>query len=123
MKIYVGLAIADSMFPEQCQVERRPCPPPLLLKLLSPPEEGDDSILVNCCNPSHVSTLQALKARYDVDLIATIPPTPPRVSAQIGDLVLVLSVRGLPRLTDRHEYTEAEVSSATFSFGMWNVLG
>jgi hypothetical protein len=28
-------------------------------------------------------------------------------------------VRGLPRLEDRHEYTEEEVAGATFTFTVW----
>ena len=121
MKIYVGLAIADSMFPESCQVERRVCPPPLVMKLLGPTEEGDTSEVINCCNVSHQATLQALKERYGIDLSSTIPPSPPKVSLQSGDVLLVLSVRGLARLTDRREYTSEEIALAHFSFGMWTV--
>ncbi|MBU3924918.1 hypothetical protein KJ854_03200 [Patescibacteria group bacterium] len=35
--------------------------------------------------------------------------------------MIVMSVRGLPRLTDRHEYTEEEVAKATFAFSVYNV--
>jgi hypothetical protein len=122
VKIYIGLAVADSMFPETCHVDRRPCPLPLAMKLLRPPtEEGDTSEVINCCNSSHAATLTALKVRYDIDLAPTIPATPPKVALVSGDVLVVLSVRGLPRLTDRHEYTPAEIEAATFSFGLWTV--
>lgn len=121
MKIYIGLAVADSMFPESCLVERRPAPLPLVMKLLGPNEPGDDSEVVNCCNPSHAASLSALKERFGIDLGATIPTFPPKVSLQSGDVLLVMSVRGLPRLTDRHEYTVSEIAGAQFAFGMWTV--
>ena len=43
------------------------------------------------------------------------------VALAAGDVLLVLSVTGLPRLTDRHEYTEAEITGASFRFGLWTV--
>ena len=54
---------------------------------------------------------------------APIPAQPPRVSVGVGDSVVVMGVRGLPRLTDRHEYTEEEIASATFSFSEYKVVG
>ena len=38
-----------------------------------------------------------------------------------GDAVVVMGVRGLPRLTDRHEYTSEEVASASFTFSLYTV--
>lgn len=122
MRIFVGLAIADSMFPAECSVRRRPCPPPLAMKLLgAPTEPDDDSEVVNACNRSHTATLAALKERYGIDLTVGLAETPPRVSLGAGDLFIVLSVRGLPRLTDRREYTPAEIAGASFDFGLWEV--
>ena len=121
MTVYVGLAVADSMFPETCSVERRPCPLPLVMKLLQPPTKEAPEPVVNCCNPSHAASLAALKTRYGIDLTSTIPSTPPKVALKSGDMMVVLADRGLPRLTDRHEYTEAEVDAATFVFGLWTV--
>ncbi len=121
MIVYVGLAIADSMFPECCLVERSPCPLGLAMKLLKPPTEEAPEPVVNACNRSHAVSLAALKSRHGIDLTADLADTPPRVALQPGDVFLVLSVRGLPRLTDRHEYTAAEIDGATFAFGMWKV--
>lgn len=73
----------------------------------------------SCCNPSHKATIDAMKARFGIDV--PIPETPPRVVLGSGDSVIVMGVRGLPRLTDRHEYTEDEIASATFTFAMYTV--
>ena len=67
-----------------------------------------------CLNPSHVATIEVAKARFG--FVLAIPEVPPRVSLKEGDSVIVMQVRGLPRLTDRHEFTSEEIASATFSF-------
>ncbi len=121
MTVYVGLAMADSMFPESCQVERTPCLLPLAMKLLQPPTDEAPEKVVNCCNSGHASTLSALKARYGIDLASTVPLTPPKVALLPGDCLVVLSVRGLPRLTDKREYSAEEIAKATFAFGLWTV--
>lgn len=121
MTVYVGLAISDSMFPEECSVSRRPCPPPLAMKLLQEPTQDAPEPVVNCCNVSHTATLLALKERFGIDLLSSIPSVPPKVMLQSGDVLLVLSVRGLPRMVDRHEYTKEEIQQATFQFGLWEV--
>jgi len=73
----------------------------------------------SCCNPSHSATIKAMRSRFGIDV--KIPETPPRVALGTGDSVIVMGVRGLPRLTDRHEYTEEEIASATFNFAMYTV--
>ena len=60
-----------------------------------------------------------MRQRYGIEI--EIPETPPRVSVSIGDSVVVMGVRGLPQLTDRHEYTEEEIAQATFSFSEYTV--
>ena len=72
-------------------------------------------------NPSHAATIAAMQSRYGIDV--PIPATPPRVVLNQGDSVIVMGVRGLPRLTDRHEYTEEEIASATFTFSQYSVVG
>jgi hypothetical protein len=121
MVVYVGLAIADSMFPESCELERSPCNPALAMKLLAPPTDEAPKIVVNCCNKSHFLTLDALKKRFGIDLLFDLQDVPRVVLLSPGDVFIVLSVRGLPRLTDRHQYTEDEIHKAEFSFGMWKV--
>lgn len=113
---YFGFALADSMFADtgRCVIERIPLEPEeaRLMAL-----RGE---LTPCLNPSHQATIDAMRSRYGIEI--EIPETPPRVAVGHGDSVIVMGVRGLPRLTDRHEYTEEEISQATFSFSRYNVL-
>lgn len=112
--LFFGFALADSMFSGDVTIAR---------KSISPQEAKDRLAagFTSGCNPSHAATVAAAKSRYRVD--AACPEKPARVSLAVGDSVVVMGVRGLPRLTDRHEYTEAEIASATFSFSVYTVLG
>jgi len=106
---YIGLAFSLSM------LEVAPCD----LKVIPmTPEEVKAEMpeLQSCCNPSHGATLQALKDKYGIDV--PVPATPPRVTLTGGDSIIVIQVSGLPRLTDRHEYTPGEIDRAKFSF-LW----
>ena len=67
-----------------------------------------------CLNPSHAATITAARNRFHLPI--EIPPSPARISLQVGDSVVVMQVGGLPRLTDRREYTKEEIDSASFSF-------
>lgn len=73
-----------------------------------------------CLNPSHAATIAAMRDRYGIDV--PIPTSPPRVELAQCDSIIVMGVRGLPRLTDRHEYTAEEVAQATFQFARYTVL-
>ena len=77
--------------------------------------------VTSCCNPSHVATIEAMRLRFGLEV--SIPEHPPRVVLEKGDSVIVMGVRGLPRLTDRHEYTTEEVAKATFVFTEYTILG
>jgi len=111
-KPFFGFALADSMFSGDCVITRKSLSVEEVRELVN---EGVQS----CCNPSHVATINAMRGRYGIDV--AIPEQPPRVNVGSGDSVIVMGVRGLPRLTDRHEYTEDEVASATFTFAMYSV--
>lgn len=112
-KTYFGFAVADSMFPANCQTSRRPLTVEEVKQLL----EGG---YVSCCNPQHKTTLVAAKSRFGLDIM--VPEKAPMVSLVVGDQVIVMSVRGLPRLEEnRHEYTDVEIEKATFAFGLWTV--
>jgi len=111
-KIYFGFALADSMFVGDCTITRRTVPIEEVKALVA---QGVES----CCNPSHSATIDAMRSRFGIEV--SIPETPPRVALGSGDSVVIMGVRGLPRLTDRHEYTEDEIASATFSFAMYTV--
>ena len=110
---YFGFALADSMFQGDYTINRRALTADQVRAMA---EAGE---LTPCLNPSHQATISAMRQRYGIDL--EIPETPPRVAVAPGDSVVVMGVRGLPRLTDRHEYTEEEVAQATFSFAEYSV--
>lgn len=112
MTIFFGFALADSMFNADCAIVRRA----LSVEQVKAKIAGG---VVSACNPSHQATIDAMRAQFD--LYVEIPQTPPRVSLNSGDSVIVMGVRGLPRLTDRHEYTLEEVAQATFVFSEYTV--
>lgn len=112
-KTYFGFAVADSMFAGSCEITRAQ---------LTPAQVADmarDGALTSCLNPSHEATIAAMVERFG--FAVEIPDTPPQVKLDAGDSVVVMGVRGLPRLTDRHEYTEEEIASATFTFSRYTV--
>lgn len=112
-KIYFGLAMADSMFPANCSISRKS------LTLDELKEQLGQGVEV-CLNPSHQATISAMESKFGIEV--AIPATAPVVKLQPGDSLVLFSVRGLPRLdATRHEYTEQEIASANFEFGMWTV--
>ena len=111
-RIYFGFALADSMFVGNVNIARRMLSVEQVRNLVS---QGVES----CLNPSHSATIGAMRSRFAIDV--AIPETPPRVELDWGDSIVVMGVRGLPRLTDRHEYTEEEVAGARFSFSIYTV--
>lgn len=112
MTVFFGFAIADSMFSD-CSISRTTVSIETVRELVG---QG----IVPCLNPSHKATIDAMVARYN--LAVEIPTTAPQVKLGAGDSLIVMGVRGLPRLDSRHEYTEAEIASATFSFSVYKVL-
>lgn len=113
MKVFFGFALADSMFVGDCTIVRRTLTA----------EEAREVVqrgVQSCLNPSHAATIAAMRERYGIDVL--IPETPPRVELGKDDSMLVMGVRGLPRLTDRHEYTGEEIAKATFSFSLYTVV-
>lgn len=113
-KTYFGFALADSMFTGDCLIERKSISVDDVRAMAASNE------LTPCLNPSHEATINAMRSRFGVDVV--IPETPPRVELSAGDSVIVMGVRGLPRLTDRHEYTDDEINSATFTFFCYTVI-
>lgn len=111
-KTFFGFALADSMFVGNCTITRRELSVDEATALV---QQG----VLSCLNPSHKATIDAMSKRYGIEV--PIPEAPPRVALASGDSVVVMGVRGLPRLTDRHEYTEEEVAKATFSFSVYTV--
>ena len=62
-----------------------------------------------------------MRQRFGIEV--TIPVAPPKVAVELGDLLVVMSVRGLPRRTAEtgSEYTQEEVDGAKFVFSIWNI--
>ena len=111
MSMFFGFAVADSMFPADCVVSRR--------KLTVEEVRGKLPRAEMCVNPSHKPTIDVAVAKYG--LAISVPEKAPQVKLKGGDSVIVMSVRGLPRLEERHEYTHEEIERATFEFGEWTV--
>lgn len=111
--IYFGFAVADSMFPAKCEVTRQPLTMENVKSIIQ--KYG----VTPCLNPSHKPTIDAMRLRYGINL--PIPETAPQVKLKIDDGLIVMSVRGLPRLEGRREYTEEEIATATFEFGGWTI--
>jgi hypothetical protein len=100
------------MFLGNCNITR---------KVLNAQEAMDlvEAGVTPCLNPSHQATIDAMVARFGIKV--GIPETPPKVELRQGDSVIVMGVRGLPRLTDRHEYTAEEIGKANFAFALYTV--
>lgn len=108
---FFGFALADSMFAGNCNITRTVLTVDEVKKMVQE--------FTPCLNPSHQATIKAMQQRYGIQV--EIPETPPRVELKPGDSVVVMGVRGLPRLTDRHEYTDEEIAAATFNFAEYHV--
>lgn len=115
-KRYFGFAISDSMFSGagDAFIVRTPLKPYVVRAM------AVEGALMPCLNPSHKATIEAMKRRFGIEV--EIPETPPKVSLGVGDAIVVMQVNGLPRLTDRHEYTEEEIAHATFTFAQYQVV-
>ena len=111
MTTYFGFGLADSMFPGSCTIARRPI-------TLSETQAIVAAGVTSCLNPSHAATVAAMSAR---GLDVAIPATAPKVALVGGDRLVVLGVRGLPRLEGRHEYTAEEIAGATFALALYEV--
>ena len=113
-KVYFGFAISDSMFDGECSLERRSIELEAVKLLVS---KG----VVPCLNPSHTPTIAAMRSRFGLEV--EVPEKAPVVKMGPSDRLIVMGVRGLPRLeATRHEYTQAEIDSATFNFSIWEVV-
>lgn len=112
--IFFGFAVADSMFQGECTITRR------MLSVDKVREFLNISDIQYCLNPSHKATITAAMTRYALPI--NIPEKPPSVKLQHGDSLIVMSVRGLPRLENSHEYTTEQISGASFEFSMYTVI-
>jgi len=113
MTIFFGFALADSMFAGDVMISRKTLTAEAVKTL------ADNGELVPCLNPSHGATIAAMRSRFGIDV--SIPETPPQVTLAPSDSLIVMGVRGLPRLTDRHEYSQEEIDNASFTFSLYKV--
>jgi len=113
-KMFFGFALADSMFSGDATIKRQVLSLDEVYQYLANPA------LISCLNPSHTATIQVMRTRFGIDV--AIPEHPPQVQLSVGDDLIVMGVRGLQRLTDRHEYDNQEIESATFNFAMYTIL-
>lgn len=115
MTTFFGFAIADSMFPSDCIIARNHLSTEAFVNEI---RRG----ITSCCNGSHGATVAALNSILaEHGVTVEIPGTPPIVKLDTGDSIIVMSVRGLPRLTDNRHFTPEEIAAATFVFGKWIV--
>lgn len=120
-KVYFGFAVADSMFENVTFLERSQCTQETLPEVIEWVNHLDATgELIACLNPHHVATVDAMRKRFGIDV--KIPEKAINVSLNPGDSLVVMSVRGLPRLADRREYTDEEIASAEFVFSVWHAL-
>ena len=112
-KVFFGFALADSMFASDCLVRRQVLTADEAKKII---EQGVES----CLNSSHEATIVAMNERFGIEV--AIPTTPPRVTLNAGDSLIVMGVRGLPRLTENRHYTTEEIADASFSFAIYTVI-
>lgn len=112
MTTYFGFALSSSMFNGNCTIDRE-------VLALNEAVKAEIEFAVNCCNSTHATTVEAAEKKFGLSLV--IPDEPPTVSLNSGDSLIVMGVRGLSRLTDRHHYTAEEVERATFEFVRYSV--
>lgn len=112
-KTYFGFALADGMFSGDCAIERK-------VLTVDEAKEIIEQGVEPCLNPSHQATIDAMREKFGIEV--AIPDAPPRVTLDVGESLVVMGVRGLPRLTDRHEYTAEEIEAASFVFSRYTVV-
>jgi hypothetical protein len=112
MKTYFGFGIAPSMFPSACNIGKREL-------TVEQAREIIGGGVISCLNPSHKASIDVMQTRFGISV--EIPTKAPSVALVPGDRLVVMGVSGLPRLENRHEYTEAEVAGAKFAFALFTV--
>ena len=110
-RTFFSFALADSMFEGDCVVTRK------VVDVAFVREKAAG--LIPCLNPSHQATIDAMRRRFGIEI--AVPDAPPKVALSPGDAVIVMGVRGLPRMTDRHKHTAEEIAGASFSFSVYTV--
>jgi len=113
-KIFFGFDLADLMFNGNFTIVRKNIQPENVKKL------ADNGDLTPCLSPNHQATIKAARERFGITI--KITEAPPRVALDAGDSVIIMEVRGIPRLTGRHEYSIEEIGAATLTFSEYTVI-
>jgi hypothetical protein len=126
-KIYLGLAVSASMFAHDfniVEIERLSIEEDMdyILALLRG-EIFNPVEVINCFNSSHTATIEVLEEHGFNFSEFPVPEIPPKIILSDGDRLVVFQVEGLPRLTDRHQYTKEEILSAKISIVIFNNKG
>jgi len=113
MSTFFGFAVADGMFAGDVTVTRKVISVEAVRELIG-------AGVIPALNPSHVSTISAMQKRFG--LMVEVPAKAPMVKLGTGDKLVLMSVRGLPRREGVAEYSDSEISSASFEFSVWEVI-
>jgi hypothetical protein len=113
MSTYFSFAVADGMFAGDVTVTRK-------IVTVEAVRELVNAGVIPALNPSHGATIIAMQRRFG--LMVEVPAKAPMVKLGLNDKLVVMSVRGLPRREGVAEYSDAEISSASFEFSVWEVI-
>lgn len=118
MATYFGFAISSTMFESDNSDDFIT----ITRKVLDPQSAFFKDLIKgaqSCVNPSHSATISAIKSRFGIEI--EIPKSPPTICLGDGDIIVVAQISGLPRLTDRHEYSDSEIQGAEIKFIRYKV--
>ncbi len=108
---FVSLAVSATMFPVNGRIMMESVSPKDVRSIL-------ESDIVSTLNPSHVSTIEAIRRKFDINL--PIPEKAPKVLLGNGDSVLIIQAQ-LPRLAEGEVHSDETVANAPISFRLWTV--
>jgi hypothetical protein len=118
MTTFISLAISDTMFPDEASMSKVSIDAERVKKII------DNKSVVSALNPSHLSTIDVIKRRFDIDLpLPVLAPgeIAPKVALQSGDQLLVLQAQ-LPRLAEGEKrHSMDTVEKAAIKFSLWKV--
>lgn len=121
MPTYISLASSATMFPSPRfggAIITSALTPEMVQQRLARPD-----LIVSALNPSHVSTIDAIKRRYDLELpLPSLAPgqRAPQVRLNPGDELFIVQAT-LPRLNEGETHNDETVAKAPISFLRWRV--
>lgn len=115
MTVFISLALSDTMFPDACSASKRSLEPEEIRFML---EGSGNYSVVSALNPSHATTIDAIRRRFDLEL--PIPERAPKVQLEAGDFLVVVQAQ-LPRLAEGQVHSQETIDTAVFKFSLWTV--